>query len=70
MIRTQSNGVFVFKLHCAQVLRNLAPHGSLHVRSTSVLPGPLPICFKFGSFVNIYCTIQHAKYQLCKFSGF
>ena len=25
---------------------------------------------KFGRFVDIYCTIQHAHFQLCKWSGF
>ena len=30
-----------------------ASYGSFHVRSTSVLQLPPPICFKFGMFVDI-----------------
>ena len=29
-----------------------------------------PICFKFGTFVDIYYTNKKANFQLCKSSGF
>ena len=31
---------------------------------------PPPICFKFGTFVDIYYTNKNANFQLCKLSGF
>ena len=30
----------------------------------------LAICFKFGTFVDIYYTNKNANFQLCKSSGF
>ena len=44
-------------------------YGSFHVRSTSVLQLPLPICLKFGKFIDIYCTFQQENVQQCKLSG-
>ena len=47
--------------------------GSFHIRSTNFWPflrWPPPICFKFGTFVDIYYTNQNANFQLCKSSGF
>ena len=35
---------------------------SFHVRSTSVLRLPSPICFKFGMFVDIYYTNTNAHF--------
>ena len=48
----------------------LVGNGSFHVRSTSVLQWPPPICFTFGTFVDIYYTNKNANFQLCKSSCF